>query len=598
VRLRTVHIERLESRRLLSNAIPVGPEFRVNTYTTNNQNVPSVAMDADGDFVIAWSGAGQSDSTSIFAQRYHATGVPQGDEFRVNTYTTGGQNSPSVAMGADGDFVVAWESNGQDGSGVGVYAQRYNAAGVPQGTEFHVNTYTTNNQSFSKVALDADGFVIAWRSYGQDGSAYGVYAQRYNAVGEPQGDEFRVNTYTTSNQGAPSVAIDADGDFVIAWESWFQDGSNGSVYAQRYNAAGEPQGGEFRVNTYTTTWHLGPSLAMDSNGDFVIAWWSSGQDGSNDGVYAQGYNAAGEPQGDEFRVNTYTTNSQNSPCVAMGADGAFVIAWSGSGSQDGSFSGVYAQCYNASGEPQGGEFRVNTYTTNNQSFSTVALDADGDFVIAWSSYRQDGSVYGVYAQRYAVVPSVAASSFGYATAPHELTFTFDRDVSASLGTDDLVLQNLTTMQTIPSSDFAISYDALTNSATFDYTGTTAGIPGILPDGNYSATLLAAGISTIQGAPLGADYVLSFRFLQGDANGDGRVNLNDFNILAANFGQSLRDFTQGDFDYSGNVNLNDFNILAARFGQVLAGPASPARSTFAGGRAEDGDREDDLADLIG
>ena len=62
--------------------------------------------------------------------------------------------------------------------------------------------------------------------------------------------------------------------------------------------------------------------------------------------------------------------------------------------------------------------------------------------------------------------------------------------------------------------------------------------------------------------MAADYILNFSFLRGDANGDGRVNLNDFNILAANFGQAPRDFTQGDFDYSGNVNLNDFNILAS------------------------------------
>ena len=38
-----------------------------------------------------------------------------------------------MAMDADGDFVVAWTSQDQDGSSTGVYAQRYNAAGLPQG---------------------------------------------------------------------------------------------------------------------------------------------------------------------------------------------------------------------------------------------------------------------------------------------------------------------------------------------------------------------------------------------------------------------------------------------------------------------------------
>ncbi|MEH2170433.1 MAG: hypothetical protein V7K41_28030, partial [Nostoc sp.] len=96
-------------------------------------------------------------------------------EFQVNTYTTGNQSNSTVAIDADGDFVISWTSNGQDGSGDGIYAQRYNSAGVAQGNEFKVNTYTPSNQSNSTVAIDADGdFVISWTSNGQDGSGDGI----------------------------------------------------------------------------------------------------------------------------------------------------------------------------------------------------------------------------------------------------------------------------------------------------------------------------------------------------------------------------------------------------------------------------------------
>src|SRR5439155_334406 len=80
-------------------------------------------------------------------------GVPRGGEFRVNTYTTGHQTAPAVATDAAGDFVVAWASDGQDGDGYGVYAQRYSAAGVPQGAEFRANTYTTSFQTDPAVAV-------------------------------------------------------------------------------------------------------------------------------------------------------------------------------------------------------------------------------------------------------------------------------------------------------------------------------------------------------------------------------------------------------------------------------------------------------------
>jgi hypothetical protein len=160
-----------------------------------------------------------------------------------------------------------------------------------------------------------------------------------------------------------------------------------------------------------------------------------------------------------------------------------------------------------------------------------------DFIIAWHSDRQDGSNYGVFSQRYGVVPSVSASFFAFETAPHRLQFTFDENVSASLGTDDLIVQNLTTGQTVPPSDLSLSYDLATNTVTFSYIGTGSSLlPGVLPDGNYRATLLAAGVTTPNGNPLPADHVLNFFFLQGDANHNGIVNLQDFNILAANFGR--------------------------------------------------------------
>jgi hypothetical protein len=73
-------------------------------------------------------------------------------------------------------------------------------------------------------------------------------------------------------------------------------------------------------------------------------------------------------------------------------------------------------------------------------------------------------------------------------------------------------------------------------------------------------------------------------LLGDANLDGLVNGADFNILAANFNQSITGWDQGDFNYDGVVNSADFNELAANFNQGVSGAASAgdiaALDTFA------------------
>src|SRR5262245_4961090 len=186
--------------------VPAGVETRFNTYTTFEQVFPVVASDPFGNFVVAWSSQYQDGSDfGVFAQRFDAAGAMRGDEFRVNSYTTGGQVYPAVASDARGNFLVVW--HGPDGNSTGVFAQRYDATGAPRGAELRVNAYTTSNQAFARVASDARGdLVVVWASLGQDGSGYGVFGQRYDATGAKQGAEFRVNTYTTNAQEYPAVA--------------------------------------------------------------------------------------------------------------------------------------------------------------------------------------------------------------------------------------------------------------------------------------------------------------------------------------------------------------------------------------------------------
>ena len=386
---------------------PLGPEFRVNTYTTGIQAAASVRADALGNFVVVWaSGLAQDGSAyGIFGQRYASTGAPSGPEFRVNTYTPGAQVYPTVAGDPAGGFVVLWTSNGQDGSGDGVFGQRYASTGAPLGPEFRVNSYTTSGQHTAAAASDASGnFVVVWTSAGQDGSGDGVFGQRYASTGAPLGPEFRVNTYTTMSQHYPAVASDSAGNFVVVWGSGGQDGSAYGIFGQRYASSGAPLGPEFRVSTYTTGQQVFASVAPDGAGGFVVVWLSENQDGSSRGIFGQRWTSSGAPAGPEFGVNTYTPGIQEFASVAADAAGNFVVSWQ-SDQQDGSGHGVFGQRYASSGAPMGPEFRVNSYTTGNQDDASVGAAPGGNFVIVWTSSGQDGSSYGVFGQRYGqIVP--------------------------------------------------------------------------------------------------------------------------------------------------------------------------------------------------
>jgi cysteine-rich repeat protein len=383
----------------------VGPEFQVNTYTTFVQSLPAVAVGAGGRFVIVWESYQDGDGGGIFGQFYDANGMAVGSELQLNTYTTDDQRLPQAAADADGNFIVTWTGlDSHDGDDSGIFARRFDGTGAPLSSEFQVNTYTTNDQILSDVAVDGSGnSVFVWSGQG-DGDGIGAFGRRYDSAGNPLGNEFQVNTYTTGTQSLAGVAAAADGRFIVAWSSEGQDGDGRGVFGQRYDNNGMAVGDEFQVNTFTTG-HQEPTLylqrvAMDDAGNFVLVWTSvGGADGDGRGAFGRRYDASGAALGGEFQVNTYTTGSQYSTGVAAVPGGGFVALVA---EVDGSGAGGFARRYDASGTPLEAEFQVNTYTTFEQVALDIAHDAAGNFVVAMvDTGERDGDQHGIFAQRLA-----------------------------------------------------------------------------------------------------------------------------------------------------------------------------------------------------
>jgi hypothetical protein len=272
------------------------------------------------------------------------------------------------------------------------------ASALTAGPEFRVNTFITSDQWFPSVASWNDGsFVVVWQTTDQDGDGQGIYGRRYNAAGNPAGTEFRVNTKTEGDQLWPSVATLVDGGFVVVWNSF--NGANSQVRAQRFNTAGTPIGQEFRANTTTAYFLFAAKVAALKDGGFVAVWTSIDQDGSGTGISGQRFDAAGRRAGAEFRVNTTTDNEQESPSVAVLGNGSFVVTWT-SHRNNLAATDIHGQRFRADGKPLGPEFRVNTFRMGCQCSASVAALGEKDFVVTWSSLGQDGSGEGVYGQRY------------------------------------------------------------------------------------------------------------------------------------------------------------------------------------------------------
>ncbi len=158
----------------------------------------------------------------------------------------------------------------------------------------------------------------------------------------------------------------------------------------------------FRVNTISTDSYDYSSITGLNNGGFVMTWVSVGQDGDQGGIYAQRYNVNGVAQGSEFKINTYTIDSQGAPSITGLSEGGFVVTWV-TFSQDSSRNGIYGQRYDSNGVAQGSEFQININTTVNINSNSTSITGliDGGFVVTWSSVGQDGNSSGdIYAQRY------------------------------------------------------------------------------------------------------------------------------------------------------------------------------------------------------
>jgi hypothetical protein len=431
-RLGSAAIQSLEHRVMLA-ATPIGVETQVNTSTTGDQETAgarSVATDDAGNSVVVWTSVGQDGSAAgTYAQRFNASGTPIGTEFRVNQSTFGNQIGAVVTMNSQGSFVVAWASEGQDGSGYGVYMRRYDSAGNALGNETRVNTYAIGNQFEVSAAMnDSGNVVIIWTSNGQDGSGDGIYGQRYSSTGSAVGSEFRVNTPTVGQQSTSAVTMNSLGEFMVTWHSANSDGSGFGVFSQRYTSTGARSGSNTLVNTTTAGDQFSPEVATNSSGDYIITCLSTG---AATGIFAQRYTSTGAKIGSEFRIDTPELPAATIfvPSIAMRDDGSFFAVWTTSNSSNG--LEVVGRDFFADGTPFDVAEVLNTNLVSDQWGPTVAVDASGNSIVAWTSFLQDGSGDGVFMQRFGL-PTQSNNDF---TIPENSPAnTFVGEVSVDSGT--------------------------------------------------------------------------------------------------------------------------------------------------------------------
>ncbi|MFA5032578.1 MAG: hypothetical protein WC614_06120 [bacterium] len=342
----------------------IGTQNKVNDdYASPCQDFPAIAMDSMGNSVIVWydyrNGAIDTyNDPDIYCQKYTSTGVAKENNIRINDDGTGNpQIFPTLSMNSKGDFVIVWEDK-RNGN-FNIYGQRgaFNQTGLSTGN-FRISTGIYLN-AWPTVAINNSGnFVVFWNNW--QGGRITVLGQRYDSAGIPINGIFEVYGKRSFDRMLPAVAMYDSGNFVVAWVDNGQD-----IYAQLYDKIGNPVGENFKVDdALTTNECLFISVATDkgkyspSYGNFIVVWEDK-RNGSWD-VYGQIFNPDGFPIGNNFRVNDDNISGRNheNPSIAIDDSGRFVVAWTDFRSQSGDLN-VMAQCYESSGIAIGNNSPIN-----------------------------------------------------------------------------------------------------------------------------------------------------------------------------------------------------------------------------------------------
>ncbi len=183
-----------------------------------DQHSGSGAASAAGDGLMVYEGDQLDGSGSgISGRLYTSLGQPNGGPFVINTTVTGEQTAPVVGASAAGDYVVVWVTETGGAAGLDIVGQRLDPAGNKVGGEFAIAQTVAGNQTAPSLDVAPDGsFVVAWQSEGQDGNAAGIYLRQFNAQAQPLTGDLRVNATTAGNQQAPTVAM-SGARVVVTW---------------------------------------------------------------------------------------------------------------------------------------------------------------------------------------------------------------------------------------------------------------------------------------------------------------------------------------------------------------------------------------------
>ncbi len=299
-------------------------------------------------------------------------------------------SNPHAAVDSRGREIYVWDDTTYNPStqAPNVVMRILDTDGTTVRGPVQINTYDTSSQRYPRVAVSANNtFVVAWESLEGNPLRTMIRSQAFDVNGQPAGTEQVVNTTITNLPGGQFLDITplVGGGYVAVWQSGAAGADAGvSIQGRLFGANGVPSGSQFQVSTISGDYEGDSAVAPLNDGGFVAAWTYTE-------VWARRFNSTGSPLTDRFQVNTTTSGNESDTSLAKHADGRIAIVWrDGGDTTDPLTAGIRGRIYSSTLAALGNDFQINSLTAGQQYHPGVADYAENGFFVVWESATTAG----------------------------------------------------------------------------------------------------------------------------------------------------------------------------------------------------------------
>ncbi len=310
-------------------------EFQINQVSEGNQSQPDVAIMPDGCFGVCWRGPWlELDDENIVLRLFDCNGTPLTDDILVNTFSDGDQRLPRIAALASGQYAVVWESHVYpERSKKAVCCRIFDANGHPDSQEILVTDQTYAARHADIAAKGSEEFVVVWLN---DRTRNSIWARSFDLHGLALTDSLQVNEVSFKTLTYPRVSASSAGDFGVAWDGDPNSGAEDDVHVRFFDANNTPLTGDIRLNASTTGAQRNPSISVNEPLRAIVAWESNHLADQGLEVLTRHIDVNGLVYGPETAMTHAHIGDQDRPSLAMTLEGQFILAWESSGPESSS----------------------------------------------------------------------------------------------------------------------------------------------------------------------------------------------------------------------------------------------------------------------